>query len=298
MQYPLGSRWQGAMIAPALAATVVQQITGAPLEDSLAAAGKVAIHWADVLAQSGQWERALPPPVALPSPPFQSNAGLGEDAVPGAAAIAMLPLILFFHENRDQLHHALSQTLPAYGCPGDTATCVGVFAAAIAHLLHPSAAASPLLPVLLSGAAPLLPTAAAQPLWLQQVHALEQNRGSLSAAITALASYPPESAALGLALYCFLSTPTDLGLALRRAARCPHGVSVCALTGALSGAAYSYTSIPLVWQLPRDQPLSWGISAVDLCVLTRQLFAKWSGAQPHLANDFWGAAIAAPCSRT
>ncbi len=292
IQYPLGGRWQGAILAPALAATVVQQVTGALLEDPLAAAGQVAIHWAEVLAQSGRWERALPLGRSLPSAPFFSGATLGGEAVPGAAEIALLPLILFCHENPDCLHRALSQTLLVYGCPADTIACTGIFAEAIAHLLHPTAVFGSLLPSLLSSTSPLLSPSSARVPLLQQVSMLLQNRGSLSAAIATLAVYPPEFAALGLALYCFLTTPADLGLALRRAARCPQAVSVCALTGALSGAAHSYWGIPLAWQLPRDQPLSWGISPGALFTLTQQLFATWSGAQPHLANTIWGEAIA------
>jgi ADP-ribosylglycohydrolase len=96
---------------------------------------------------------------------------------------------------------------------------------------------------------------------------------------------------IALAFYCFLSTPEDLRLSVTRAARCGiAGQLTCALTGALSGAYNGAAAIPVEWReelSTAGEPRSategresslWGTgSDAKIVELANNLFAVWAG---------------------
>ncbi|MEM8778064.1 MAG: ADP-ribosylglycohydrolase family protein [Cyanobacteria bacterium P01_G01_bin.49] len=75
-----------------------------------------------------------------------------------------------------------------------------------------------------------------------------------------------------LSLYCFYRTPTDFRLSMTQAAQTSNP-TICALTGAFSGAYNSYSGIPRNWHLALEQDQS-----LSLCYQQiSRLWAMWAG---------------------
>jgi ADP-ribosylglycohydrolase len=295
----LERRWQGACLGASLATRVIQHFTvyrstlgnpqtppvdqtppvATPPPTFLASGGPVALRLAESLVQLGSVRGDGYPDLLR---------AIATDPPTAAPAMATLPLILFSHEAPDSLDQILMATLPVPQFSASIQVSTRTFARAIATLLAAPSPPIALIPALLT-ARPSPPS----PLFvaLQHTQTLLQCRASLHVAIAELSPYPPEFTALSLALYCFLSTPNELALTMRRAARCPDAANVCALAGALSGAHNTHLGIPRLWQFPQDAILDWGLSTDGLNRLIQRLFASWSGSI-NLDGD-WDAAIAA-----
>lgn len=292
MHYSLLNRFQGTLLGAALGEILgtygQTSISGRQgrwtVEPSVAPAGwgRVAVDFAHCLLEGKDSD--------LPAAIRPAGAtGL---------ATAALPIALFFHEDPEKLCDRLSKMVTRWG--GDAEMAGGVLAVghaialALQERLHPA----DLIPQLLSDLD--LPTRnphlASQ---LLQVQAGVEQRIGLSQAKL--------QSDLSIAFYCFLSTPEDYSLTVRR---CVNGKlnggrldgSAVAVAGALSGVYNSRTGIPLDWRRSlnhstRDSPLVrlWNLdSAADLDCLAAQLLAVWSGMYQPADADHPPAPIAAP----
>jgi ADP-ribosylglycohydrolase len=206
------------------------------------------------------------------------------------AAIALLPVFLFFHEDVRKLRHNVQDVLKLWQNAQISQPNLLVIGHTLAQALLETLNAPTCIPQLLAISdihdLPMLPL-------LQQVQTLLLQPVGLEDAVYAIVSSQPETAVSGgkrepsvgssseacsseaciaLALYCFLSTIGDFRLSVLRAAQTGYNTPVvCALTGALSGAYNSTIGIPISWRLSRDD-----IQQEMLHVATL-LLAQWSG---------------------
>ncbi|MCY7275290.1 MAG: ADP-ribosylglycohydrolase family protein [Phormidesmis sp. CAN_BIN44] len=195
------------------------------------------------------------------------------------AMIALLPVALFFHEDRlklwQNLEHAAGWENSAIVQP--ELFVVGcTIAAALQERLDPLTLIPTVITHLKSLSGMEETTTTQQ---LQRVQRLLDEQAGLETALTTLMSQEVNPD-VGLALYCFLSTPNDLRLALLRSAQTGARSSVvCAITGALSGAFNSMIGIPIEWQFAID---SWETPSQEITTqseldLANRLFASWAG---------------------
>ena len=80
-----------------------------------------------------------------------------------------------------------------------------------------------------------------------------------------------------LALYCFLSTPEDFGLAVLCSARTAWSTQTCIIVGILSGAYNSIAGVPVEWRQKMGlEPLGMN-DEVEIINLAKNLWAVWCG---------------------
>ncbi len=252
--------------------------------------GTLAAFAAESLIQKGQldledWKKACRQAV---------NSSSIEEREWAGAAIATLPVVLFFHEDDAKLLSMLEQALGEWEHASFVRDGTIGLAVSIAQALKEKLNPASLIPQIAayfqerSGVSDTRNAAFAKQLlqvqtWLEEGLCLE--------AIAARARHPEESAQctpIALALYCFLRTPEDLRLSVMRAARIGIEPSVtAALTGAISGAYNSTCGIPVGWRSQLLYPnasvesnLSFSpVKAVaEVLQLGDRLFAAWCGA--------------------
>ncbi len=230
---------------------------------------------------------------------------------PSECAIAALPAVIFFHENRAKLREKLllatevGENLNTSECQTGALAVGYPIARAIKERLNPATAISQTitylktenaLTELLSHVQVLLERGADLETVATQLYKtakiLGENSDDRATKAQANAMVNPANfMPIALAFYCFLSTPEDWRLSVVRAARCGiAGQLTCALTGALSGAYNGIAAIPVEWR----QALSvagvgarstegressfWGADRDGKIVeLATQLFAVWAG---------------------
>lgn len=205
------------------------------------------------------------------------------------AAIATLPVTLFFHENEVTLQQRLTMAASILMRDGDNTLgvlAVGyAIAQALTEKLHPISLIPQILTYLDDAQTPFT-----QQLSIVQTQ-LAQG-ASLEKVVNQLCHDGSHSTTpIALALYCFLSTPQDFRLSLLRALRTNyHPQTTAALTGALSGAYNSLLGIPLGWRI------AWNCNhKLEVIQLAERLLAVWSGVYDLSTNyDCDQVAIAAP----
>ena len=198
----------------------------------------------------------------------------------GETIVALLPVALFFHEDRLKLWQMLKQG--AVWQPSTLARqesfAVGC---AIADALQEKLDPLTLIPTVITYLQSLSRAETATCIdQLEQVQRLLDQQAGLETAIDRLTTTSDHDPAIGLAFYCFLSTPHDLRLALLRAAQTGASPIVGALTGAVSGAFNSMSGIPIEWQLGLDcweTPSEQIATQSHLLDLADRLLASWSG---------------------
>ena len=211
------------------------------------------------------------------------------------AAIACLPVALFYHENEQQLQRCLLESGQIWLDDPELRAGVLLAGRAIARSLTSTCQTVGTPPALIleeitSGLTPF-PTAFKHQ--LTQLQELLQERASLEQAKASLIQPDrvlPGSIPLLLALYCTFSTPASPEVALWRAVQCNYQpATVAALTGALIGTQHSIGAIPLPWQLalnftntdvtasPAQVP-----QLSELWNVSSQLIAVWSGASDRV----------------
>ncbi len=209
-------------------------------------------------------------------------ADLFKEQIPQTTAeamIALLPVALFSHEDRSKLWQNLEHPAILGNSKLDPLELFAVgctIAAALQETLDPLT----LIPAVSTHLKSLSGDEETAIQQLQRVQRLLNEQAGLETAVTLLTSQTinPE---IGLALYCFLSTPHDLRLALMRSAQTgARSAVICAITGALSGAFNSMSGIPIEWQLALDSwvtPSQEVITQFELLELANRLLASWSG---------------------
>ncbi|MGC9524027.1 MAG: ADP-ribosylglycohydrolase family protein [Limnospira sp.] len=198
---------------------------------------------------------------------------------PGEAAIVALPIILLFHEDAAELRRQLGRLAELWpDADGDTEREAAMLATglAIAEILRVPRDTQGILPSLLETLSP-------ETLHWRQ---LEQVQIGLSQSVS-LAEMenrlpPADDSAFALGLYCFLSTPLDPDLTLRRAARVQSQPRLTAtLGGILSGAYNGLSGIPVAGRLARRDGGT-HIDEVTLLKLAEALSDTWAGIEPSI----------------
>ena len=82
---------------------------------------------------------------------------------------------------------------------------------------------------------------------------------------------------ISLALYCFLSTPENLGLAVLRSARTGWATQTCSIVGTLSGAYNSSAGVPVEWRQKMGVELLGVKDEMEIMKLAKSLWAVWCG---------------------
>ncbi|MGD1807547.1 ADP-ribosylglycohydrolase family protein [Dapis sp. BLCC M126] len=82
---------------------------------------------------------------------------------------------------------------------------------------------------------------------------------------------------ISLALYCFLSTPENFGLAVLRSARTGWATQTCTIVGILSGAYNSSVGVPVEWRQKMGVELLGMKDQMEIMKLAKSLWAVWCG---------------------
>ncbi|MGL5083539.1 MAG: hypothetical protein ACRC8A_18820 [Microcoleaceae cyanobacterium] len=315
------------IIAPTSSASLKLQAASSFTEHNVALSGLLRVAQMLIQSQSVQqvgWDRVW----------FQVEGKYPRKIEPsfGAAAVAVLPIALLFHESsveRDRQLQSISQAW--WPCVLEIAqievmvALSGAVAFACLGILNPAR----LIPQILSRLSPnsILTNQ------LQQVQGFIERRDGLGTVlesmnqslqdckVSALHQLYRDSLAVSLAFYCFLDTPEDFSLTLLRAA---HTSSFAPLTsifsGMLSGAYNGLETIPVGWrsslrQLNQGERVSQvepefsdDLEAVSpgfrepfgreekILQLGSQLFALWSGAYNPATSNFQADCVTAVAS--
>ncbi|MBW4421266.1 MAG: ADP-ribosylglycohydrolase family protein [Myxacorys californica WJT36-NPBG1] len=282
MQYGLLKRFQATLLGAAIGETVGQQIsstsrlaTSASKQVCATKSNQSLIPVTRFYAES----LITPQRVEQPSDPiFQMPLNTAE------AAIALLPVFLFFHEDTRKLRQNVQEVLKVWQTEQPSLPYLLAIAHTIAQALLETLKAPTCIPeiVAVSGIEQgsmlgLAPEAHVSKETLQQVQTLLAQPIGLEDAVASILavqanSARPSDACVAIALYCFLSTIGDFRLSVLRAAQAAYEAPiVCSLTGAMSGAYNSMIGIPVEWRL------STGDTQQATLHLATQLLAQWSG---------------------
>ncbi|NJO40115.1 MAG: ADP-ribosylglycohydrolase family protein [Cyanobacteria bacterium RU_5_0] len=290
----VSSRFRGALLGAALG-----EILGANYQNRIDA--KLSTCWLEVeqwgfasVNQIGWGQLAIDTLDRL----VQNQPVLAQDAIlnqfetePPLAgwAIATLPIALFHHDDPDKLRFHLEQAigkLPASASALGALIVGYTLSLALREQFHPHS----LIPRLQTD----LEIKSHHPRLAHQLNQV-QTWMAQTVGITAVKSLLRDNPVdpvddltpIALALYSFLSTPTEARLSILRAIQLQYQPPVTgAIAGALSGAYRSFTGLPLNWRRGLGQfssafPLSqlWSLpSEADLLHYADRLWAVWSGA--------------------
>ena len=205
------------------------------------------------------------------------------------AAVATLPVALFFHENEATLLREL--TLASAAWQGTQNTPIEVLAVgyAIALALTEKLNVATLIPQTLAYLQDSETPIGQQ---LAQIQTLLEQAAPLEQAVTQLCrEHQPSTTPIALAFYCFLSTPEDFRLSLTRAMQTGYEPqTTAAITGALSGVYNSLIGIPLGWRLAFNRN-----NSGEMLQMADQLLRVWSGVyDPTTAHSCHLTTVAAP----
>lgn len=277
MRYSISSRFRGTLLGAMLGEKVSRQVS-TPLQSMQAATCLVpSMH---SLIELGRFERDR----------WQEKLS-STALMPEFAALATLPLALFYHENELKLRQNLQASAKIWQNQPIIQESILTVGYAIAQTLSEKFKPNRLIPQILSFIETPQTDLSQK---LTQVHALLTQGASLERTLTQLTPNEPSiSASIALGLYCFLSSQEDFNLAVKRAQRLQPLAS--AIAGALSGAYNSAYSIP-----------SWQITALgthqtstekEVLQLSDSLVAVWSGVydyEVHATELVTKAVVAAP----
>lgn len=283
MPYSLASRFEGALLGAALGEAlgayagtmhlVQAALVSSPLRDwhprlartlTPSPMSSALIINAQRLIQQGIWQ--------------PTQAQLPEAVDSGTAlAIATLPMILFHHDNDWLLRQQLLQTAELWQISATARLGWLTISEAIAQALQecktPFALINQLAASLASDAPEMVVALKRLQGWLDQSISLHNMLSELTAM-----ELEANNRAVILALYCFLQTPTDLPLALLRAAQPQYFPQVvCPLVGAMVGAWGGRGTMPLAWAIELSSGAVWQTSAAALYQLAERLFLVWAG---------------------
>ena len=182
---------------------------------------------------------------------------------PEQAIVAMLPLMLFFHDDRVKLRDILIDVSHTWQLDWETCSSAIAIGYIISRSLTESFSRRTIIPQLLDEMSNLYPLLFQE---LSTIDRLLDDATSLRAIIQRMATIShPIIAATAMAIYCFVSTPEDFSLAIRRAYRVQDRSGLtCALTGILAGTQNSLEGIPLNGYLATQDRVRWLLAAESL----------------------------------
>jgi ADP-ribosylglycohydrolase len=185
------------------------------------------------------------------------------------AIVAMLPLMLFFHDDRVRLREILIDVSHSWQLDWETCSSAVAIGYIISRSLTESGNPTTIIVQLLDEMTNL------HPLVFQEFSTLDRllaEATSLHQVTEKLATVEhPIVRSTILAIYCALSTPEDFSLATRRVARLEDRSQLaCTLTGMLAGAYNSLTGIPLNGYIATQERVQW-------LLLAESLLNAWAG---------------------
>jgi ADP-ribosylglycohydrolase len=190
--------------------------------------------------------------------------------------VAMLPLMLFFHDDRIKLREILIEVSHAWQLDWETcssAIAIGyIISRSLTESFNPETIISQLLDEM-NNLHPLLFQS------LSTIAQLLEQPSSLHQINQRLTTTHPIITPTILAIYCALSTPEDFSLSTRRAYHTKNRSPLtCALTGILAGAQNSLTGIPLNGYLATQDRVEW-LSAAE------NLLNAWAGVYHNYSSQ-------------
>jgi ADP-ribosylglycohydrolase len=213
------------------------------------------------------------------------------------AAVATLPMALFFHDDPVKLRQHLLKAAAVWQQNSEASEGVLAVAFAIALALTEKLDSTTLIPRTLTYLGKAQTPLVQQ---LEQVQTLLEQGAGLDTTLTQLRRERSRRSdllelsytSIALAFYCFLHTPEDFRLSVTRATRTGYQPQItAALTGALSGVYNSIIGIPVGWRLAANR-ISTGSQRLQLA---DHLLAVWSGVYDVSATEqLQQAAVAAP----
>jgi ADP-ribosylglycohydrolase len=207
-------------------------------------------------------------------------------ASPDRAIVAMLPLMLFFHDDRLKLREIIVEVSHTWQLDWETCSSAVAIGYIISRSLTESFNPRTIIAQLLDEMTNLQPTlfqalGSIDPgsnLADDPLSGRSMNLQQITQRLTATA--PPMIVSTVIAIYCVCTTPEDFGLATRRAYHAgDRSQLTCALTGILAGAQNSLAGIPLNGLLATAERSTW----LDLA---ENLLSAWAGVyhEYHAAN--------------
>jgi hypothetical protein len=199
-----------------------------------------------------------------------------------AGLLALLPIILFYHEDEYWLFQQLKQAIDHWPELDSHASDIMVFGWAIAHGITKKNDSES---IIYSIQKRLENAENAENIYdfigenLPKINRLFAASASWETALSQLKmDNHPDSAAIYLALYCFLSTPEHFQLSIQRAARSQtQPLLTTLLTAALSGAYNSHAGIPMTWQLTESNQTPLQSRIIEQMTVADRLYATWLG---------------------
>ncbi len=214
---------------------------------------------------------------------------------PDRAIVAMLPLMLFFHDDRVKLREIIIDVSHTWQLDWETCSSAVAIGYIISRSLTESFNPRTIITQLLDEMTNL------HPLIFQSLGTIRggsllqgdqfgDQAVSLQQITTRLTTTtPPIIASTVIAIYCFCATPEDFGVAIRRAYHAgDRSQLTCALTGILAGTQNSLAGIPLNGYLATTDRLEWLLAATNL-------LSAWAGVfHQHSSIEMSPLAVAAP----
>ena len=207
------------------------------------------------------------------------------------AVIASLPVTLLYHEDKLKLQQKLQQWGKVWQNYSDINPSNLAIGYVIAQTLTEQLDPQTIIPKIIDYIGEKEPLVGQ----LRKVEQLIDRKANLDTAITQLSKnvksfsrqqifseqqensiYCPFFIPICLALYCFLSTPEDMNLAILRGSRTKWATQICTIVGTLSGAYNSSAGIPVEWRKKIGGELL-GINEAEILKLAKKLWAVWCG---------------------
>ena len=254
MQYSLQTRFQGALIGGHIVYINLHQV----------APNQLII---DTIPSLNRGIASLTDPARFDPQTWANNIAIDRPS-PERSLVAMLPLMLFFHDDRFKLRSILIEVSHTWQLDWETCSSAIAIGYIISRSLTESFDAETIIAELLAEMNNLHPALFEQ---LSQLAELAHQPISLQQVSQKLAATHPIITPTGLAIYCCLSTPTDFSLATRRAYHLQHrSLLTCALTGLLAGAQHSLAGIPLNGLMATQDRQQW-------LAVAENLLRAWAG---------------------
>ncbi len=205
---------------------------------------------------------------------------------PDRAIVAMLPLMLFFHDDRVKLREIIIDVSHTWQLDWETCSCAVAIGYIISRSLTESFNPRTIISQLLDEMTNLQPTLFQALGEIDHGSSLADDR--LSGRSSSLqqishrlmATAPPMIVSTVIAIYCICATPEDFGIATRRAYHAgDRSQLTCALTGILAGAQNSLSGLPLNGLLATAERSNW-------LGMAENLLSAWAGVyhEYHAAN--------------
>jgi hypothetical protein len=197
---------------------------------------------------------------------------------PDRSMMAMLPLMLFFHDDRVKLQEILIEVSHSWQLDWETCSSAIAIGYIISRSLTESFNSQTVIAQLLDEMNNLHPLLFQS---LSTIAELLEQPSSLHQITQGLTTTHPIITPTVLAIYCCLSTPADFSLSTRRAYHTKNRSPLtCALTGILSGAQNSLTGIPLNGYLATQDRAQWLSAAENLLNAWAGVYHEYSSQSP------------------